>query len=297
MIDVQSLIVIGVRERVLWAQDPPADWAAKGSRAIAPGTAYLAACSVYLNEAPYLREWIEFHRLVGVERFFLYDNGSTDDHLEVITPYIEAGIVTLREWRASPLVQRDVFDDCIRTHREDARWIAFLDLDEFLFSPAGATVAELLQEYERWPAVGVSWAMFSHSGHRARPDGLVVESYTLRDREATGLLKMIVDPLRTARCDNAHWFTSDYGLPADENGWPLAEGQARWSSFERLRINHYASRSRDELRDKVERGSGWNHLRRWRKQDLDGDLDLVRDDAITRWVPELEAALGRAGVG
>jgi hypothetical protein len=294
MIDVQSLIVIGAREQVLWAQDPPADWAARGDRQTAAGAVYLAVCSVYLNEAPYLREWIEFHRLVGVERFFLYDNGSTDDHLDVLEPYIDDGIVTLREWKASPLVQRDVFDDCIRAHREDARWIAFLDLDEFLFSPTDKGVAELLHEYERWPAIGVSWAMFSHSGHQTRPDGLVIESYKMRDREETGLMKMIVDPLRTVRCENAHWFSYDYGLPVDENGWPLSEGQARWSSFERLRINHYASRSRDELGDKVERGGGWNHLRRWRKLDLDGELDLVHDDSIARLAPALEAALGRA---
>ena len=27
---------------------------------------YLAVCAIYRNEGPYLREWIEFHRLVGV---------------------------------------------------------------------------------------------------------------------------------------------------------------------------------------------------------------------------------------
>ena len=48
--------------------------------------AYLAACTIYRDDADYLPEWIEFHRLVGVERFFLYDNGSTDDHLEVLAP-------------------------------------------------------------------------------------------------------------------------------------------------------------------------------------------------------------------
>ena len=38
---------------------------------------YLAASTIYRDDAEYLPEWIEFHRLVGVERFFLYDNGST----------------------------------------------------------------------------------------------------------------------------------------------------------------------------------------------------------------------------
>src|SRR5919204_208118 len=54
---------------------------------------YLSACAIYRDEAPYLREWIEFHGLVGVQRFFLYDDGSTDHHDEVLAPYIEDGTV------------------------------------------------------------------------------------------------------------------------------------------------------------------------------------------------------------
>ena len=93
---------------------------------------YLAACLIYKNHASFLREWLEFHMLVGVERFYLYDNGSTDDHEEVLAPYIEEGIVLLHQW---PGAQRQfaAFDHCVETYRNDARWIAFIDVDEFLF--------------------------------------------------------------------------------------------------------------------------------------------------------------------
>lgn len=37
---------------------------------------YLSICAIFKDEAPYLPEWIEFHRSVGVERFFLYDNSA-----------------------------------------------------------------------------------------------------------------------------------------------------------------------------------------------------------------------------
>src|SRR5919198_1069368 len=61
-------------------------------------TAYLSACTLYRDDAEYLREWIEFHRLVGVERFFLYNNYSEDSHREVLAPYIENDIVVLHDW-------------------------------------------------------------------------------------------------------------------------------------------------------------------------------------------------------
>jgi hypothetical protein len=297
MVDVQSLMLIGVQEHVLWADGVQAVLGKPVERP--PVDTYLAACSVYLNEAQYLREWLEFHRLVGVERFFLYDNGSTDEHLEVLAPYVESGIVTIHRWEPSPPDQREVYEDCLQRHREDARWIAFLDIDEFLFSPAsgtgGGSVAELLRGYEDSPGIVVNWAMFSHSGHRTRPEGLVIDGYRLRDHADTGLVKSIVDPLRAVGCESAHTFTYDSGLPVDENHWPVAGAQTKSTSFERLRINHYASRSEEELREKVGRGGGWTHLKRWRMRDLRGELDLVEDDSITRWVAQLEQALDRAG--
>ena len=58
----------------------------------------LSACAVIKNEAKYIKEWIEFHRIVGVEHFYLYNNGSTDRIYKVLRPYIRQGIVTLVEW-------------------------------------------------------------------------------------------------------------------------------------------------------------------------------------------------------
>ena len=104
---------------------------------------YLAACAIYRNEGPYLREWVEFHRLVGVEKFFLYDNSSSDDHREQLAPYVADGCVEVRPWPDEP-GQITAYAHCLETRRDQARWIAFIDLDEFLFSPTLAPLPEIL---------------------------------------------------------------------------------------------------------------------------------------------------------
>ncbi len=45
------------------------------------------------NEGAYIKERIEYHKIVGVERFYLYDNGSTDETKKVLEPYIKDGSV------------------------------------------------------------------------------------------------------------------------------------------------------------------------------------------------------------
>jgi hypothetical protein len=295
MIDVQSLIDVCTGEARIWAADPPDDWLERAYRRPPQDGAYLAACALFHNEARYLREWIEFHRVVGVERFFLYDNASTDEFRDVLAPYLDEQLVTLHGWPGQAPDQREVFDDCLRRHRDDARWIAFIDVDEFLFSPTGETLDVLLPEYERWPGVGVQWAMFSVTGRKQRAGGLVVDSFSMRDTVDQGIIKSIIDPQRTVRSQSAHWFEYEYGLPVDENGWPLASPATKATSLSRLRLNHYVSRSEKEAREKIARRPGWSHLGRWRRRDLSGDLELVRDEAIAPWIPQLRASLEASG--
>ena len=216
-------------------------------------TAYLSICAIYRDEATYLQEWIEFHRLVGAEHFYLYDNGSVDDHRTVLAPYEREGLVTLHDWPRFP-GQKPAYAHCFRNYSRDSRWIAVLDLDEFLFSPVGPSLAEVLSEFESWPAVGVNRATYGTSGHRTRPPGLVIENYVRRMSERhPQSIKSIIDPSRTRKVENPHAFRYDTGRAVDENkeeieGWFTSE-----FTFSRLRINHYWTKSEEECDRKFSR--------------------------------------------
>jgi hypothetical protein len=272
---------------------------------------YLSICAIYRDEGPYLREWVEFHRLVGVERFFLYNNESSDDHREVLAPLIEEGIVAVKDWPGSG-GQWAAYDDCLAEHRDDTRWIAFIDLDEFLFSPTGVPLSDVLRDFEQWPGVGVYRLRFGASGHRVRPEGLVIENYTRRGRRGPYLVKSIVDPRRTTRCLSVHVFEHTDGVAVDEKGRPLiaregldvTDPQAvafteRYST-RRLCVNHYLTRSEEEFRRKVARPKGDPPDRPEFEVPVEKVLrnsDVVEDDTIVRYAPALRSALARRPAG
>lgn len=277
---------------------------------------YLAVAAVYRNEAVYLREWIEFHRLVGVERFFLYNNRSTDDHLTVLAPYIEEGTVVLEDFLEPPppLLVKSCYQRCVETHREDARWIAFIDLDEFLFSPTGTPLPEILRDYEYAPGVAVNRMPFGPSGHGVPPAGLVIESYVRRPKVVQTAIKSIVDPSAVAQAEGAHHFTYRDGRCAvDEQHRRLDPEQevppekARAGkrpktnaafteslSMTRLRVNHYATKSRQEFVGKLDSPRPDGGVDR---KVADTDFHLKRLDAepddgsILRFLPALREAL------
>jgi hypothetical protein len=206
----------------------------------------------YANHASYLQEWVEFHKLVGIERFYLYDNGSNDNHEEVLAPYVEEGTVVAHTW---PGVHQRyaALDHCVKTYRDEARWIAFFDVDEFLFSPSGKPVPEILRDYEEWPAVGVNSAVFLTSGHKARPPGTVIENYRMRRPLNHRAIKSIVDPKRTPHCEGGHYFAHDSGHAVDVDKHPVEGPRTeRYTpgSETILRINHYYTKSEEELREK-----------------------------------------------
>jgi hypothetical protein len=264
---------------------------------------YLSLCSIYKDHADYLREWIEFHRLVGVERFFLYD------HEEVLAPYVERGIVEVQPWASPTSVERgvpwaiiDAFTDSIRRHRDDTRWLGFIDIDEFLFSPTDRPLPDVLAGFEEFSGVEVSRLDFGPSGHEARPDGLVIESYLTRrsytsPKKDWEFVKSIVDPGRTTHAFNAHGFFYREGYAVREDRERAPEkppGRKYFPQASILRINHYITKSKEEYLRKAQQWAAAGLP--FPDDDPSGffaQLSGERDQTITRYVPALREALSQ----
>lgn len=266
---------------------------------------YLAACCVFKDELRYLREWIEYHRLVGVERFYMVSNDDSPEAAEaLLRPYIERGLVVFGASRGGLFAQMQnmIYVDVIRLARGQTRWLAFLDADEFLLPVDADGVPELLARYEAHAALAVNWACFGSSGLREAPP-LQTAGFRMRLRdegEENRTFKSIVDPTRVTASFNPHRFVLADSEPLiDEFGATVGHAFRNENDpfFGRcLRINHYRVRSAEEFAAKAERWRGSGHpemadpeaVRRFWEQN---DRNEVLDETIQRFVPELERRL------
>jgi Glycosyltransferase family 92 len=252
----------------------------------------LAVSAMFRDEARYLAEWVSFHRVQGVERFYLYDNRSSDDWHSALEPEIAAGIVEVQHWPFVP-GQRGAYEDCLERHRDDARWIAFIDVDEFLFSPMGRPLPEILRRFDTHPGVVVNRRTYGTSGWEQPPEGLVTENYLWRDAdEHQGNLwvKAIINPRSAEGWGSAHHFQLR-GKPVGEDRRPTYAVRAR-NTTDLLRINHYYTRSLEEFRRKVARPDAASGEIR----DHDPTVDAVRDEIILQFDSELRAVLSSRAV-
>lgn len=232
-----------------------------------------AVVAIFKDEAPYLREWIAFHRLQGAGRFTLFNNGSTDDWEAAIEGIPGVDV----RWWPGDRQQMSAYADALP--RITNTWAAFLDLDEYLWTGSATTVAEYLDGLD----VGVSqvlatWRMFGDGGHETRPDGLTIDSYT---RAARDLDRRHTKPIVQPR------LVSGQGAP---HSFSMSSGR----TLSHLIVNHYWTRSVEECRAKFAKGrADTGQFRQWREFEATrAEFNEVYEDALPRvWGARLREAL------
>jgi Glycosyl transferase family 2 len=115
---------------------------------------HLVICAVVKDEAPYLQEWLEHHRMLGFDEIFLFNDGSTDETQCIMNAYAakKDGFVERipqdvmnNNNSTVPFLSSQPFDQCstIRACEEYLRnrggsiyrntWMLTHDVDEFIW--------------------------------------------------------------------------------------------------------------------------------------------------------------------
>lgn len=218
---------------------------------------YLAVCAIAKDEGAYFKEWIEWHRRMGVDKFYIYDNESTDCTRKVLEPYIAQGIV---EYTYFPGYRKQLaaYDDCFARHRHDARWIAFIDIDEFIVPVKDSSIPDFLQRFEEFPVVEINWLVYGSNGLKDKSDQPVMERFRCHskgDHTLNRHVKSIVDPRRVYGMIGCHEAARIKGKAVDSHGERIRKNfRERMPQQDVIKINHYAVKSRQEFEEKQRRG-------------------------------------------
>jgi hypothetical protein len=263
-----------------WLRAPAGYAALLHERVSAPYRHEVAVCAIFREEAPFLNEWLMFHSRVGATHFYLYNNFSTDDFRDVLEPWIAREMVTLTDWPV-PVGQLSAYQHCIRGARNRCRWLAFIDIDEFLFSPQVTDIRGILREYADLPGVAVWQAFFGSNGHVRRPALPVTQAYLKRAPLSRTTVKTIANPRMIYKVGihcSKYWI----GESLDTSRRLVRDGLP--PVLDVLRINHYWSRSIEDLRTKIQRNDASSPAKRnleWHF-DFEKSLNAETDDSIVR---------------
>lgn len=233
----------------------------------------LSVGALFKNEASILKEWIEHYLHHGVEHFYLINDNSTDNFLDVLQPYVEKFQVTLftaTNWKYYTGRQHDMYNSFILPRIKETKWLLMVDLDEYLWSPQGINLNTVLDSCGHFSQIQIRDVLFGSNGHIEQPTS-VVKGFTMRQTTPRGHLKYLVNSDFAFASLNIHHASAADAKHMEPAFFIILE-------YDYFILNHYSCLSKQYwVENKCVRGDG-DHYRVRTLDDFNGlDVNEIED--------------------
>jgi hypothetical protein len=217
---------------------------------------YLSILAIMKNEAMNLKIWIDHYISQGVGHFYLIDNGSDDESVNIINDLIKNNYPITLHILLEKYVQvkhyRYVYDQ--ENLKKATKWLIVADLDEFFYCK-NSKISNELQNYEDYDYITSKWRMFGSNNYIEHPKDIRI-SLTKRVKNLNPNTKYIFQTknINSSSVD-IHWLNDGY-----TNNIELSEV---------FRLNHYPIQSEEFFKKvKMTRGAAdqeinvrdWNYF-------------------------------------
>lgn len=139
-------------------------------------------CCIGRLENPYIREFVEYYKSLGVTNICLYDNNfdGEEDFRDVISDYIDSGYVILKNIRNKRKQQPDVYAKCYNEYGDKYDWFCFFDCDEFLHLEKDNNISEFLRRkyFDNFNTIVVSWKIYDDNDQVYYTNRPLLERFT-----------------------------------------------------------------------------------------------------------------------
>ncbi|WP_322865680.1 glycosyltransferase family 2 protein [Aquicoccus sp. G2-2] len=270
------------------------------------------------NEAPYIVEWVAYHRAIGVDNFLIYTNDCTDGTSEILDRLQEMGVLQHRnndKWKGNSPQQYALNQALKEDVIKNADWIIHIDVDEFINVRTGnGTLDDFLKAVPDATNVAMTWRLFGHNGVTRLSDAFVIDQFETcapkfcpKPHTVWGFKTMFKNigayekischrpnKLGEAFKSKVKWVNGsgiDMTREAAEKGWRSSKKSI---GYDLIQLNHYALRSAESFLIKRQRGRAL-HVDRsiginyWIRMDWSD----FRDITIKRNIPRLHAEYDR----
>ena len=210
-----------------------------------------------------MKEWVEHYKLHGADHIYLVDDFSDDDYLPILQPYIDSGYVTLFK---SDVEERFTGRQIHVTNKyflpiaKESKWIAQVDVDEFLYSPKVVNIKKILKKYEDYGRVITNWVWFNSNDFIEHPEGGIVNNFNKRAEYNARVWATLYSHANPNGQDEPEWqnldapkciVNTDFGIEQFAVHDAFNSGQTINLSYKtneedpELLLNHYQLQSRE----------------------------------------------------
>ncbi|CUH68426.1 hypothetical protein TG4357_03569 [Thalassovita gelatinovora] len=272
------------------------------------------------NEAPYIVEWIAYHRAIGVDNFLIYTNDCSDGTSEILDRLQDMGIVQHRnndKWKGNSPQQYALNQALKEPVLQNSDWIAHIDVDEFMNIRCGnGTLPDFFDRIGDATNVAMTWRLFGHNGVTRLEDSFVIDQFDTcapkfcpKPHTVWGFKTMfrnigayekischrpnkLIDAVK-AKVKWVNGSGQDMTREAAEKGW---RNSKKTIGYDLIQLNHYALRSAESYLVKRQRGRALHvdrsiGLNYWIRMDWSDCKDVTIKRNLTRMQAEYDSLM------
>lgn len=125
-------------------------------------------CCIGRQENAYIRDYVEYYKMLGVANICLFDNNrdGEEDFRDVISDYIDSGFVILKDYRNRTVCQLDAYNECYREYGNQYDWVMFFDIDEYIFINSDPDIKSYLSDrkFDPYNLIQLNWLCVGDCG-------------------------------------------------------------------------------------------------------------------------------------
>ena len=250
---------------------------------------FLSIVAIMKNEKPYLKEWIEYHRLQGVEHFYLCDNESTDNSKEYLKPYIDKKLITYI-YKPGKNQQLKCYSQVVDTYKNETTWLAIIDIDEYLVPLKANNIKSFLKDFNDVSEVSLHWMNYGDNNLFSRSEGLITETFTSHSKSLNHTVKSIVKPDKVVDFNSfgSNHYVKVHGPSVNEYHKPVSYMLNFNISGDLARVNQYILKSFEEFHHKKSRGHPEGTPIDYSYYFFHNKNDAKNDTSMLRFLPKLK---------
>ena len=121
-------------------------------------------CTIGKEENKYIKEFVEHYRKLKVKKIILYDNNNINGEKfeDILQNEINDNFIKIINYRGYDIPQIKALNDCYKKNKYKYDWIAFYDIDEFLYINNFTDINKFLSlpKFKKCQSLLINWKYY-----------------------------------------------------------------------------------------------------------------------------------------
>jgi hypothetical protein len=223
-------------------------------------------CTVAKNENKYIEEFVQHYINMKVDNIFIYDNNEIDGENfdDILKNEIKNNFIKIINIRGFKTPQKRAYDHCYKYNKYNYEWVAFYDIDEFLYLSNYTYINDFLSSplFEKCQSIIINWKYYGDNEKLFYEPKPLKERFTepinsyenlIKDKYIYSAAKTIVrGGLFIIWAHFPHYLKNTVNCRPNGN---ILENYFSPPDLSYAYINHYTTKSTEEYIEKLNNGN------------------------------------------